>query len=148
MFRGQFPHTIDAKGRVSVPSKFRDVLKDKYDERLVITNFDGCLVAYPFSEWQILEKKAANLSMLKKEAAQFLRFFYSGAAECEIDKLGRILIPQVLRDYAKLEKDIVFVGVTKKAEIWSKARWDAAYKKSQENFDDVRDVLASMGIGL
>ncbi|MBI5892752.1 MAG: division/cell wall cluster transcriptional repressor MraZ [Deltaproteobacteria bacterium] len=146
MFRGQFPYTIDAKGRVSVPSKFRDVLKDKYDERLIITNFDGCLIAYPFSEWQILEKKAANLSMLKKEAAQFLRFFYSGAAECWVDKLGRILIPQVLRDYAKLEKDIMLVGVAKKIEIWSKARWDTAYKKSQENFDDVRDVLASMGL--
>lgn len=146
MFRGQFPHTIDAKGRVSVPSKFRDVLKDKYDERLIITNFDGCLIAYPFSEWQILEKKAANLSMLKKEAAQFLRFFYSGAAECWVDKLGRILIPQVLRDYAKLEKDIVLVGVAKKIEIWSKARWDAVIAKSQENFDDVRDVLASMGL--
>lgn len=146
MFRGQFPHTIDAKGRVSVPSKFRDVLKDKYDERLIITNFDGCLIAYPFSEWQILEKKAANLSMLKKEAAQFLRFFYSGAAECWVDKLGRILIPQVLRDYAKLEKDIVLVGVAKRIEIWSKARWDAVIAKSQENFDDVRDVLASMGL--
>ncbi len=146
MFRGQFPHTIDVKGRVSVPSKFRDVLKDKYDERLIITNFDGCLIAYPFSEWQILEKKAANLSMLKKEAAQFLRFFYSGAAECWVDKLGRILIPQVLRDYAKLEKDIVLVGVAKRIEIWNKARWDAVIAKSQENFDDVRDVLASMGL--
>jgi len=146
MFRGRFEHTIDAKGRVSVPSKFRDVLKDKYDERLIITNFDGCLVAYPFSEWQILEQKAANLSMLKKEAAQFLRFFYSGAAECWVDKLGRILVPQVLRDYAKLEKDIMLVGMAKKIEIWSKARWDAVYKKSQENFDDVRDVLASLGL--
>lgn len=146
MFKGRFEHTIDVKGRVSVPSRFREVLKDKYDERLIITNFDGCLVAYPFSEWQILEQKAANLSMLKKEASQFLRFFYSGATECSIDKLGRILIPQVLRDYAKLEKDIVLIGALKTIEIWSKTRWNKVIARTQENFDEVRDVLASMGL--
>ena len=146
MFRGRFEHTIDAKGRISVPSRFREILKDRYDERLIITNFDSCLVAYPFSEWEIIEQKASNLSMLKKEPAQFLRFFYSGAAECCVDKLGRILIPQVLRDYAKLEKEIVLVGVLKRIEIWSKARWESVIVKSQENFDDARDVLASLGL--
>src|SRR3990172_5160056 len=125
MFKGRFEHTIDKKGRISVPSRFREILKDKYDDRLIITNFDGCLVAYPFLEWEIFEQKAANLSMLKKEATQFLRFFYSGAAECAIDKLVRIVIPQVLRDYAKLDKDVVMVGALKRIEIWSKSRWDA-----------------------
>lgn len=146
MFKGRFEHTIDVKGRVSVPSRFREVLKDKYDERLIITNFDGCLVAYPFSEWQILEQKAANLSMLKKEASHFLRFFYSGATECSIDKLGRILIPQVLRDYAKLEKDIVLIGALKTIEIWSKTRWNKVIAKTQENFDEVRDCECSCSI--
>ena len=84
--------------------------------------------------------------MLKKEASQFLRFFYSGATECSIDKLGRILIPQVLRDYAKLEKDIVLIGALKTIEIWSKTRWNKVIARTQENFDEVRDVLASMGL--
>ena len=84
--------------------------------------------------------------MLKKEATQFLRFFYSGAAECAIDKLGRIVIPQVLRDYAKLDKDVVMVGALKRIEIWSKSRWDAVIARSQENFDEISSVLASMGL--
>ncbi|MBI5286582.1 MAG: division/cell wall cluster transcriptional repressor MraZ [Deltaproteobacteria bacterium] len=147
MFRGRFKHTIDAKGRLSIPSRFRDVLREKYnDERLIITNLDGCLVAYPFKEWGILEQKASNLSMFKKEVKAFLRFFYSGATECFIDKLGRILIPPVLRDYAKLEKEVVLVGALKKVEIWSKARWEEVVARSPEDFDDVSEVLAGLGL--
>lgn len=146
MFRGRFEHTIDTKGRISIPSRFREILRDKYDERLVITNYDGCLAVYPYTEWEVIEQKASNLSMLKKEPAQFLRFFYSGAQECSIDKLGRLLVPQVLRDYARLDKDVVVVGVLKRIEIWSKEQWESIIVKSQENFDNVRDVLASLGL--
>lgn len=147
MFRGRFEHTIDIKGRMSIPAKFRDVLMDKYDERLMITNdYDGCLIAYPFIEWQIIEEKASKLSILKKEAAEFLRFFISGVAECPIDKLGRVLIPPTLREHANLEKDIVLVGTLKKIEIWSKTRWEVIIASAQNNSADAREILAGMGL--
>ena len=97
MFRGRFEHTIDPKGRVSIPAKFRELLAEKYDDRLIITNFDRCLVAYPFEEWRTVEEKVTSLSMVKREVKAFQRFFLSGASECPIDKLGRILIPPTLR---------------------------------------------------
>lgn len=147
MFRGRFEHTIDSKGRISIPSKFREVIAEKYDDRLVITNnYDGCLVAYPFLEWRIVEEKASKLSTLKKEAADFLRFFISGANECSIDKLGRILIPSVLREHAKLEKDIIFVGTLKQIEIWAKTRWEAVIARAEKNVDEAREVLAGLGL--
>lgn len=147
MFRGRFEHTIDSKGRISIPSKFREVLVDRYDERLVITNsYDGCLVAYPFKEWQIVEEKASKLTTIKKETSDFLRFFISGATECPIDKLGRILIPPVLREHAKLEKDIVLVGTLKQVEIWAKIRWEAIIARAQQDEGGVREVLAGLGL--
>ena len=147
MFRGRFEHTIDPKGRISIPSKFREILVDKYDERLVITNnYDGNLVAYPFAEWQIVEEKASKLPTLKKEVADFIRFFISGATECPIDKLGRILIPPLLREHAKLERDIVLVGTLKRVEIWAKARWEVTITKAQENADEARAILADLGL--
>ena len=146
MFRGRYEHTIDSKGRVSLPARFREVLKDKYDDQLIITNFDGCLVAYPDEEWRVIEEKVSSLSMVKKEVKSFQRFFISGATECSIDKQGRILIPSGLRKYAKLEKDIVFAGLTKKIEIWSKEMWEQEIVKVQEGFDDLSNPLAELGL--
>lgn len=146
MFRGRYEHTIDSKGRVSLPARFREVLKDKYDDQLIITNFDGCLVAYPDEEWRVIEEKVSSLSMVKKEVKSFQRFFISGATECSIDKQGRILIPPGLRKYAKLEKDIVFAGLTKKIEIWSKEMWEQEIVKVQEGFDDLSNPLAELGL--
>ena len=146
MFRGRHEHTIDPKGRVSIPAKFREVLGKKYDERLVITNFDGCLVAYPHEEWILLEEKASSLSMVKKETRAFMRFFYSSAIECTLDKQGRILIPQTLRDYADLDKEVVLVGQLRKIEIWSKKRWSEEIIKAHENFDQISDVLSELGL--
>ncbi|UCD71400.1 MAG: division/cell wall cluster transcriptional repressor MraZ [Syntrophobacterales bacterium] len=146
MFRGRHEHTIDPKGRVSIPVKFREVLGKKYDERLVITNFDGCLVAYPYEEWIQLEEKAGSLSMVKKETRSFMRFFYSSAIECTLDKQGRILIPQTLREYAALDKEVVLVGQLKKIEIWSKKRWSEEIIKAHEDFDRISDVLSEFGL--
>lgn len=147
MFRGITEHTIDPKGRISIPSKFRDILLDKYDERLVITNhYDGCLVAYPFNEWQIIEEKASKLPILKKGVEDFQRFFISGAAECSIDKLGRILIPPVLREHAKLEKDIILVGMLRKIEVWAKIRWEAIITRAQKNIDETREIITGLGL--
>ena len=146
MFRGRYEYTIDSKGRISIPSKFREILTEKYDDRLVITNFDHCLVAFPYEEWSVLEQKVNSLSLVKKEAKTFLRFFYSSAIDCMIDKQGRLLIPQTLRDYANLQRDVILVGEGKKIEIWAKERWEEVVKKAQEEFDQISDTLASLGL--
>ncbi len=146
MFRGRFEYTIDPKGRVSIPVKFRELLAEKYEDRLILTNFDRCLVAYPYEEWRILEDKVSSLSMVKKEAKAFQRFFISGATECPIDKLGRILIPPTLRTYAQLEKNVVFAGLVKKFEIWSRERWAEEIGRSQENFEGISEALAELGL--
>ena len=146
MFRGRYEHTIDSKGRVSLPAKFREVLKEKYDDQLIVTNLDGCLVAYPDEEWQVIEEKVSSMSIVRREVKAFQRFFISGAAECPVDKQGRILIPAGLRKYAELEKDIVFAGMTNKIEVWSKKRWSQEIAQVEENFDDLSTPLAELGL--
>jgi MraZ protein len=146
VFRGRFEHTIDSKGRTSIPSKFREILNKKYDDRLVITNFDHCLVAFPYEEWSALEQKVGSFSLIKKETTAFFRFFYSSAVDCVIDRQGRLLIPQTLRDYASLKKDVVFIGVGKRIEIFARERWLEEAQKAEENFDQIRDTIADLGI--
>ena len=146
MFRGRYEHTIDGKGRLSIPSRFRDTLNEKYSEMLIVTNFDRCLVAFPREEWEALERKAAALPQLKKEVKTFERYFISGAAECPLDAHGRILIPPTLREYADLTKDVVIVGLLRKIEIWAKDRWSEAFQRSQKSFEEIGDVLAELGI--
>ena len=146
MFRGRFEHIVDSKGRVSIPAKFRELLTEKYDDRLILTNFDRCLVAYPYEEWRVLEERVSSLSMVKKEVKAFQRFFISGAAECPIDKLGRILVPPTLRDYAQLGRNVVFAGMLRKFEIWSKERWLEEIKRSEVDFEGMGEALADLGI--
>ncbi len=145
MFRGRFEHTIDLKGRTSIPSKFREVLATNYDERVIITNFDGCLWAYPVREWQTIEEKVGALPQFKEEVKALQRVFISAATECPIDKQGRLLIPPTLRDYAALEKDIVLVGMTKRIEIWSKERWLTEFENSQKIASKASN-LADLGL--
>jgi MraZ protein len=145
MFRGRYEHTIDAKGRISIPAKFREVLNKKYDDRLVISHYDQCLVAYPQEEWAILEEKQKHLPQMKKETKTYLRFFYSSGADCTIDKQGRLLIPQTHREYANLQKEVVLVGMGTRIEIWDKQKWGEEFRRSQESFDKDSDVLTSLG---
>ncbi len=144
MFRGRFEHTVDAKGRLSIPVKFRDLLGETGDTRLVVTTYDGCLIAYPYAEWEILEERIAGLSEFKQETRAFLRFFYSSATDCPIDRLGRILIPQPLRDYAKLEKEVMLVGAFKQFEIWGKSTWDEAEADAYK--DEISSMLERLGL--
>lgn len=144
MFRGRYDHTIDAKGRLSIPSRFRETLNERYDARLVITTYENCLIAYPFAEWQTLEDRVAALPEFKKDTRAFLRFFYSSAADCSIDRLGRILVPQPLRDYAKLEKDVMLVGAFRHVEIWNKALWDKAEASASQ--EDIVNTLERLGL--
>ncbi len=136
MFMGEYNHTIDTKGRLIVPSKFREILGDEF---VVTKGLDGCLFVYPNEEWHTFEEKLRTLPLTNKNARQFSRFFLAGAATCEVDKQGRILIPGVLREFAELEKDVVLVGVLSRIEIWSKTKW-----MDSNVYDDMEDIAEQM----
>ena len=136
MFMGEYNHTIDPKGRLIIPSKFRDLLGDEF---IVTKGLDGCLWVYPKNEWQDLEEKLSKLPLNNKSARKITRFLVSGATTCELDKQGRILLPQVLREFGQLEKDVVLAGNLKRVEIWSKANWT-----EQNAYDDVEDIAEQM----
>jgi MraZ protein len=146
LFKGKFEHIIDPKGRTSIPSKFREILTSNYDERLIITNYDGCLWAYPYAEWKVIEEKISKLPQFKPEVKALQRVFISGATECPIDSQGRILIPPALRAYAGLIKDIVVIGMTRRIEIWDKKRWEDTFQKAQQQIDSIAETLADLGL--
>ncbi len=136
MFMGEYNHTVDAKGRLIVPSKFREQLGDEF---VVTKGLDGCLFVYENTEWKILEEKLKKLPLPNANARKINRFFLAGAALCEVDKQGRILLPAVLREFAGIEKDAVMVGVGNRIEIWSKESWMSA-----NVYDDMDEIAESM----
>lgn len=146
MFRGRSVHTLDAKGRIRIPTRFREVLAARYDDRCIITNLDRCLIAYPLSEWEIIEQKLGELSQVRQDVKAFQRFFISGATECNFDKQGRILIPQTLREHAQLERDVVLAGLLKSFEVWSKPLWDEEISRARDDFAEITTTLAELGI--
>jgi len=135
MFMGEYNHSIDTKGRIIIPSKFREALGDEF---VVTQGLDGCLFVYPNDEWMNFVTQLKNLPG-SKEARQLQRYFMAGAATCEVDKQGRILIPNKLREQAGLEKDIVFVGGLSKIEIWSKEKWE-----NNNDYDDMDQIAEHM----
>lgn len=137
---------MDSKGRLSIPSKFRELLSSNYDERLIVTNFDQCLWAYPFAEWQKLEQKVSTLPQFLDEVKALQRVFISAASECPVDRQGRILLPTHLRDYAGLTKDAVIVGMTNRLEIWSKERWSVIFDSAQKHLEGLGKKLADLGL--
>lgn len=143
MFMGEFQHNIDTKGRIIVPSKFREELGATF---VVTRGLDQCLFAYPMTEWKILEEKLKKLPLTKRDARAFTRFFFSGAIECEIDKQGRINIPQTLRTYASLEKECVIIGVSNRIEIWSHSNWETYVTESEESFAEIAENLMDFDI--
>lgn len=144
MFTGRYSHTIDLKGRVSIPSKFREMLSTISDDKLVITNYIKCLYAYSTEEWKKLIKKCEQMKQFDRTTEDFLRFFISAAEHCSIDKQGRILIPPGLRTYARLEKDVVFVGLTNRIEIWNSAIWEEELSRLRESAE--RRKFVGLGI--
>mgnify|MGYP000571058624 FL=1 len=143
MFMGEYNHTIDAKGRLIIPAKFREVLGDEF---VVTKGMDGCLFVFDNSEWQVFAEKLRSLPMIDKEVRQFTRFFLAGAASVEVDKQGRILLPSVLRDFAGIIKDTVLIGVGSRIEIWSKDRWEGTV--TYQDMDEISTHMVELGIGL
>jgi MraZ protein len=134
---------MDSKGRVSVPSKFRDIIADRYDGRLVLAmDYDKCLTVYPLEEWEKLEEKIKTLSLVKQEVKDFRRFLLSSATECELDKQGRILLPSPHREHAGISKNVTFVGIIDKIEIWDVKTWEA---RNSQNGNKIGEALAALG---
>lgn len=141
MFMGEYSHTIDAKGRLIIPSKYREELGDQF---VLTRGLDGCLSIYPMKEWHQLEEKLKALPLNDKNARTFTRFFVSGATLCELDKQGRILVPSTLREFAGLNKDVVVCGTNDRIEIWSKEKWTE--NSDYDNMDAIAEGMASMGL--
>lgn len=142
MLMGEFQHNIDSKGRLIMPSKLREQLGETF---VVTRGMDGCLFGYPMSEWLLLEAKLNDMPLSKKDARTFVRFFYSAATECEIDKQGRINIPQTLRTHAGLEKGCVIIGVANRIEIWDEARWNTFSEEAEATFDEIAENMIDFG---
>lgn len=141
MLIGEYEHTIDAKGRLSMPSKLR---RDMGEAFIVTKGLDGCLFAFSQDEWKNFETKLKSLPLSDKNARNFVRFFLAGATECEIDKQGRFLIPGNLREAAKLEKEAVIIGVGTRLEIWNKEVW--ASKDEEISADEIAENMTMLGI--
>ncbi len=138
MFMGEYRHSVDIKGRLIVPAKFREQLSDGF---VITRGLDHCLFGYPMAEWQTLEEKLRDLPMTKKDARAFVRFFFSGATEVEIDKQGRINLPTTLLSYANIKKECVIIGVASRIEIWAQEAWDKYYTESAQSFDDIAENI-------
>ena len=143
MFMSEYNHTVDAKGRLIIPSKFREVLGEVF---VISKGMDGCLFVYANDDWAAFEQKLTSLPMTNKEARKFARFFLAGAAQVELDKQGRILLPAALREFAELDKDVVLVGVGSRIEIWSKEKYEA--ESDDVDKDDIAASMEELGLSI
>ncbi|WP_053359711.1 division/cell wall cluster transcriptional repressor MraZ [Lentilactobacillus farraginis] len=141
MLLGEYQHNLDAKGRIIIPAKFRQDLGSKF---VITRGMDGCLFGYPMSEWKKVEGKIDALSINKRDVRAFTRFFFSAAQECEFDKQGRINIPSILRNYAKIEKKCVVVGVSNRIEIWSERAWQDFTSDAAAHFDEIAENIIDL----
>ncbi len=147
MFRGRYEHTIDAKGRTSVPSRYRDVLDGLGERRVVLTSaLDPCLVAYTMPEWTAFEDRLAKLPQFDRAVQKLKRIYVSGAVECEIDESGRILIPPTLREHAALKKEVMWAGSGKYAELWDKDTWRRYFESTDDERREISNRLGELGL--
>lgn len=143
LFYGEYQHTVDQKGRIIIPAKFREGLGEKF---IITKGLDNCLFVYSEDEWLNLETKLRSLPFTNKDARAFVRFFFAGAGECELDKQGRILIPQNLRDHGKLDRDVYIIGVSTRVEIWDKTKWEEYSSEDNISPDEIAEKMAMLGI--
>jgi MraZ protein len=144
MFRGHFEHAIDAKGRTSLPSRFRDVLVATGDARLVLTPspFDACLHLFPMKAWEEFESKIAALPQFEPNVIKLRRLYVSAAAECEVDKQGRVLVPNSLREHAMLQKNVLWAGMGQMVELWAREKWDDVQAMTAGERSEFRRAVA------
>ena len=145
MFMGEYSHTIDTKGRLIIPSRFREELGETF---VVTKGLDGCLFVFSDEEWKAFEIKLKSLPLTNKNARQFARFFVAGATPCELDKQGRILLPATLREFAGLEKDVVLTGRLNRIEIWSKDKWNENNSLDDVAMDEIAEQMTDLGLGI
>lgn len=138
MLMGSYQHNIDTKGRLIIPAKFRQELREGF---VITRGMDGCLFGYSADEWRRLEEKLSALPLSKKEARTFVRFFYSAAIECTLDKQGRVNLPTTLIQYAKLDKECMIIGVSNCIEIWNRANWEEVTALAEDNFDAIAEEM-------
>ncbi|WP_028574963.1 division/cell wall cluster transcriptional repressor MraZ [Desulfonatronovibrio hydrogenovorans] len=149
MFRSHSQRSIDPKGRLMLPPEFRDIITEKSPEgKIMLTNFDDCVAAYPLADWEEIEQSFNQLNMANRKFRDFHRFFISGATQVCLDKQGRILVPPYLRTYAGITKEVVLAGVGRKFEIWDMSRFEAQRRKMEQDFDGIMDSLADNGFEL
>ncbi len=149
MFRGSSYHTIDSKGRIIIPARFRDLVSGADGEGLMLSKMDGSLVAYPYDKWNEIEDRILRLAEKSAAMRRFRRVFIGGSSDCPLDKNGRILVPPSLREYGNLEKDIVLVGVLDHFEIWARDKWDAENRRLEEEDlqnEEVLNEIAKLGL--
>jgi len=147
MFRGLHQHTIDLKGRINLPAKFRDFMAIQGEDKLIVTtSIDPCLVVYPVIEWQQFEDKLSRLPQFDPNVVKLKRIYVAAAAECVVDKQGRLLIPQELREYAGLAKDIIFAGMIQTCELWAKDRWQENAQQARAEASEVAKALGALGL--
>ena len=142
MFYGEYSHSIDRKGRLILPSKFREVAKANFIEKFFITRgLDKCLFMFSEEEWRAQENKFKAISFTKQESRTFNRLYFSGAVDITPDKQGRILLPQYLKDFADIKKDIIIVGISNRIEIWADNLWKEFYGNSRQSFEQIAEKL-------
>jgi MraZ protein len=148
VFRGRYEHTVDEKGRTSLPRRFREELERAFeDDRLVVTTaLEPCLAAYPMSEWRAFEERIAAKSQFDPAVIRLKRAVIASAVECQVDGHGRILLPPALRKHAGIERDVVWAGMTRHIEIWAKDRWDAVESSAREDSEGLSKALADLGL--
>ncbi len=143
MFMGEYTHNMDSKGRLIIPSKFREHLSEEF---VITRGLDNCLFVYPMHEWSVLEEKLTSLPMTSSNARTFVRFFFSGATETDLDKQGRVSLPVNLREYAKLEKEVVVIGLANRIELWSKEKWDSYLLDAEDSYEEIASAMEELGI--
>lgn len=143
MFIGEYNHSVDTKGRMNVPAKFREDLGERF---YMTKGLDNCLFMFPEAEWRVFEEKLKTLPLTNRNARAFVRLFFAGATECTLDKQGRVNIPQTLRDHGQIAKEVIVIGVGTRVELWSESNWTEYNDPDNISYDDIAEQMAELGI--
>ncbi|HPF21376.1 MAG TPA: division/cell wall cluster transcriptional repressor MraZ [Syntrophomonas sp.] len=143
MFLGEYQHSLDIKARFIVPARFREELGTRF---VATKGLDNCVFIYPLTEWKSIEEKIRSLPFTRADVRSFARFFFSGAAELEPDKQGRVVLPQNLREYAQIDKDLVIIGVGPRIEIWASPIWEAYNQTAASSYESYAESLVDLGL--